>query len=151
MHDVDSLASLGLPPIDQVGYVVRDLDAALLRYGPIFGPFQVMEAPLNGALLRGQPRDCTLRLAFGRSGGLEVELIAVASGDSPHAEFLAAGREGLHHVRYRVADVDSVLRSLEPLGFSPLWYHDMGFAKFAYAEHAARDGIVLELLQMPPA
>lgn len=80
-----------------------------------------------------------------------MELIAVVAGDSPHAEFLAAGREGLHHVRYRVGDVDGVLRSLEPLGFAPLWYHDMGFAKFAYVEHASRDGILLELLQMQAA
>ena len=42
------------------------------------------------------------RLAFGRTGDIEMEFIQPVSGASPHTEFLAAGREGIHHVRYRV-------------------------------------------------
>ena len=37
------LASLGLPPIDQVGFVVKSVDDAEKRYGAMFGPFTRMD------------------------------------------------------------------------------------------------------------
>jgi catechol 2,3-dioxygenase-like lactoylglutathione lyase family enzyme len=139
---------LALPPIDQVGYVVRDLEATLARYEPLFGPFTRMDSALTGPLYRGVPTDVHLRLAFGSAGSVEIEFIEVVSGASPHSEFLATGREGIHHVRYRVPDCDASIAALRGEGFEPIWYHDMGFAKFAYLEHATRDGVLIELLQM---
>jgi hypothetical protein len=35
-------------------------------------------------------------MAFGHSGDLEIELIEVLSGTSPHTEFLDQGRSGMH-------------------------------------------------------
>ncbi|HEX5634408.1 MAG TPA: VOC family protein, partial [Gemmatimonadales bacterium] len=90
---------LELGRIDQVGFVVPDLDVACARYEALFGPWKRAESPLTGVLYRGTPSDVHLRLAFGRADDLEMEFIAVASGASPHSEFLAAGREGIHHVR----------------------------------------------------
>jgi catechol 2,3-dioxygenase-like lactoylglutathione lyase family enzyme len=139
---------LELPPIDQVGYVVRDLEATLARYEPLFGPFTRMDSALSGVLYRGVPSDVHLRMAFGSAGSVEIEFIEVVSGASPHSEFLAAGREGIHHVRYRVPDCDAAVAALRGEGFEPIWYHDMGFAKFAYCEHATRDGVLIEFLQM---
>jgi len=137
-----------LPPIDQVGYVVRSLDDTTRRYARLFGPFTFMDSPLTGVLYRGKPADVNLRIAYGSAGNLEIEFIEVLSGASPHAEFLAAGREGIHHIRYRVSDCDSTIAALRGEGFAPIWYHDMGFAKFAYLEHASRDGVLIELLEM---
>ena len=145
------IGSVELPPIDQVGYVVRNLDETVARYEPLFGPFTLMESPLTGVLYRGTPSDVTLRIAFGSAGNVEIEFIEVVSGRSPHQEFLDAGREGIHHIRYRVPDCDATIAALAGEGFAPIWYHDMGFAKFAYLEHASRDGVLLELLEMPGA
>jgi catechol 2,3-dioxygenase-like lactoylglutathione lyase family enzyme len=146
------IGSVELPPIDQVGYVVRDLPDTLARYEHLFGPFTRLDSALEGPLYRGKPCDVSLQLAFGSDGRIEMEFIAVVSGSSPHSEFLAAGREGIHHVRYRVPDCDATVSALRGEGFAPIWYHDMGFAKFAYLEHASRDGVLIELLQMegPP-
>jgi catechol 2,3-dioxygenase-like lactoylglutathione lyase family enzyme len=129
--------------------VVRDLDAACARYEPLFGPWQRAESPLRGVCHRGVPTDVHLRLAFGRAGGLEMEFIAVVSGASPHSEFLAAGREGIHHVRYPVRDLAATLAALEPEGFVPIWSHAIGPYKWAYCEHASRDGVLIELLEAP--
>ena len=111
-----------------------------------------MDSPLEGVLFRGVPRDVHLRLAFGHAGPIEIEFIEVVSGSSPHSEFLEAGREGIHHIRYRVPDLAAALAQLCQEGFAPIWQHDMGFAKWAYLEHAARDGVLIELLEMegPP-
>ena len=32
-------AALNLPPVDQVGFVVKDIKAAIALYEPAFGPF----------------------------------------------------------------------------------------------------------------
>jgi len=142
------IGNVSLPPIDQVGYVVRDLDATLARYEALFGPFTRMETPLTGVLYRGTPTDVHLALAFGSAGNVEIEFIAVLSGASPHSEFLAAGREGVHHIRYRVDDADATIAALGVEGFAPIWYHAIGQAKFAYLEHASRDGVIIELLEL---
>ena len=150
-HGPRRIGNVELPPIDQVGYVVRDLDETTQRYANLFGPFRFMDSPLTGVLYRGKPADVNLRLAFGSCGNLEMEFIAVLSGASPHAEFLAAGREAIHHIRYRVPDCDATIAALRDEGFAPIWYHDIGFAKFAYLEHASRDGVLIELLEMGAA
>jgi catechol 2,3-dioxygenase-like lactoylglutathione lyase family enzyme len=139
-----------LGEIDQVGFVVPDLDAACARYAPLFGPWQRAESPLIGVLYRGVPTDVHLRLAFGHAAGLEMEFISVVSGASPHSEFLAAGREGIHHVRYPVANLAATLAALEPAGFVPIWSHALGPYKWAYCEHVTRDGVLIELLESPP-
>jgi catechol 2,3-dioxygenase-like lactoylglutathione lyase family enzyme len=142
------IGNVELPPIDQVGYVVKSLDETVARYQHLFGPFTFMDSPLTGVLYRGKPTDVTLRMAFGSAGTVEIEFIEVVSGASPHKEFVDAGREGIHHIRYRVADCDATIAALAAEGFAPIWYHDMGFAKFAYLEHASRDGVLVELLEM---
>jgi catechol 2,3-dioxygenase-like lactoylglutathione lyase family enzyme len=145
------IGNVELPPIDQVGYVVKSLDETVARYRHLFGPFTLMDSPLTGVLYRGKPTDVKLRIAFGSTGNLEIEFIEVVSGASPHKEFVDAGREGIHHIRYRVSDCDAMIAALDGEGFAPIWYHDMGFAKFAYLEHASRDGVLLELLEMAGA
>ncbi len=145
------IGNVEMPPIDQVGYVVANLDETTRRYAQLFGPFTFMDSPLTGVLYRGVPTDVNLRIAYGSAGSLEMEFIEVLSGASPHSEFRNAGREGIHHVRYRVADCDATIAALGGEGFAPIWTHDMGFAKFAYLEHASRDGVLIELLEMSGA
>ena len=143
-----ALARLDLPRIDQVGDVVRDLAATLARDEPLFGPFTRLDTPLTGVWYRGVPTDVHLSLAFGHSGDIEMEFIQPLSGASPHTEFLAAGREGIHHVRYRVPDAYAAIATLGTIGFSPIWRHDVGHAVFAYLEHPGHDGVLVEVLQL---
>ncbi len=148
-------AELGLPPIDQVGYVVRDLDAALETFGPIFGPFVTLESPLEGTNYRGRPSDVTLKMAFGRSGPVEIELIQWVSGDSPHKEALDAGREGVHHIRFKLdRDIATYRERLEARGFTVIWSHGFPDAdiEWAYLEGPGdRGGAMIELYQNPHA
>jgi hypothetical protein len=140
------VGELGLPRIDQVSYVVADLDRALGRFEPLFGPFQVMQFTLEGTRYRGRPADVTLKLGFGRSGAIEIELIEVVSGESPHKEFLDRHGEGQHHVRCTVPDLDAVLARAAHHGFEVIWSHALPAAgiRWVYLE---RDGTVLELLE----
>ena len=43
----DALSTLGLPPIDQVGFVVKDLGETEKRYGALFGPWTRMDGSVS--------------------------------------------------------------------------------------------------------
>jgi catechol 2,3-dioxygenase-like lactoylglutathione lyase family enzyme len=147
----DLAARYGLGPIDQVSYVVDDLVRSLPTYEALFGAFQVGEVALEGCRVRGGLADCRLKLAVNGDGPLEIELIQVLEGDTPHGEHLRAHGEGLHHVRFRVPDVDAKLAELEGEGFTPVFYKRFGpGVAFAYLETPERVGAsVIELLEMP--
>jgi 4-hydroxyphenylpyruvate dioxygenase-like putative hemolysin len=142
---------LGLGPVDQVSYVVEDMERSLPRYEALYGPFEVGVAPLPDCTIRGQPAGCTLKVAANRSGPVEIELIQVLDGETSHSEHLREHGEGLHHVRFRVAALDPKLAELEREGFTTVFYKRFGpTVAFAYLE-APRElgGSVIELLEMP--
>ena len=140
---------LGLPAIDQIGFVVRDLEQSMEKYDPLFGPFKTMDGSVEGADLRGECKDVKLKLAFGSSGELEIELIQWIDGESPHSEFIQAGNEGMHHVRFRVDDCDACVGKAESIGFKRIWYKALGDdIRFAYMERD-NDPLIIEFLQMP--
>jgi catechol 2,3-dioxygenase-like lactoylglutathione lyase family enzyme len=144
------LGRLGLGPIDQVAYVVEDMERGLARYEAIFGPFELSEVSLTDCTIRGGVADCRLKLAVNRSGPVEIELIQVLQGETTHSEHLRAHGEGPHHVRFRVAGLDEKLAALREQGFETVFYKRFGPAlAFAYVETPAELGrSVIELLEM---
>lgn len=149
MTDTNFYKSLGLPPIDQIGFVVRDLDAWIARYDALFGPFSLMDGSVQGADYRGRSEDVKLALAFGRSGDLEIEFIEWREGRSPHREFIERGGEGMHHVRFRVDDCNAWIEKLKTVGFKPIWYKVWDAdTVFTYMERD-NDPVIVEFLQMP--
>lgn len=128
-------AGLALGPVDQVGYVVHDLDASLPAYTALFGPFEIMDAALEGCAFRGEEVACRLRIAINRSGPIEIELIQVLEGETPHTEHLRRAGEGPHHVRFIVADLDAKLAVLEAAGYETVFRKRFGPGlAFAYVE-----------------
>jgi hypothetical protein len=147
----DLSARFGLGPVDQVSYVVAALDDVLAHYEALFGSFKVGEVALSDCVIRGRKADCRLKLAINDGGPLEIELIQVLEGDTPHSEHLREHGEGLHHVRFRVSDVDAKLAELEKEAFVPVFYKRFGpDVAFAYLETPKALGAsVIELLEMP--
>ncbi len=145
----DLAKAITLPAADQVGFVVRDMDAALALYAPLFGEFTQMEAPVPDADFRGEKADCVLKIAFAKSGELEIELIQWVSGPCPHQEFLESGREGMHHLRFRVDNVDTKAAEAAALGYVPIWLKRMSpEIAWVYLERPG-DPLIIEFLQMP--
>ena len=98
-------AQFGLGPIDQLSFAVPSIDDALPRYQSMFGgEFTAMDVPGMEVVVRGRPETVSLRLGFGSTAGLEVELVEVVSGGWPTVPWIAEHGEGLHHVRYPVDD-----------------------------------------------
>ncbi|MDG2304131.1 MAG: VOC family protein [Candidatus Binatia bacterium] len=145
----DGVASLGLPPVDQVGFVVKSLAEARERYEALFGPFTEIDGSVQEAEYRGRIADVKLAILFGRSGDLEIEFIEWQDGESPHREFIDTGREGMHHLRYRVDDVESWIAKLGTVGYRAIWYKKLSpEIAFSYLEREG-DALLIELLQMP--
>jgi catechol 2,3-dioxygenase-like lactoylglutathione lyase family enzyme len=138
---------LDLPELDQVGFVVRNMEQALALYEPLFGPFSTMDPGPMTYNYRGAQEECSIRLAFGRSGAVEIELIEWVSGGCPHKEFLDAGREGMHHLRFIVADVDTQVEAAQAVGYAAIWSKRFGEGlAVAYLERPG-DPLLIEFFE----
>ena len=146
MND-DLKIALNLGPIDQVGFVVANLDEAIARYQPLFGEFTLMDALEMDWLYRGRQENSSLRLAFAKSGDIEIELIEWLDGGTPHKEFLDQGREGMHHLRFRVENLDEKVKAAEELGYEAIWIKR--FADNLAAAYLERKGdpLIIELFE----
>jgi catechol 2,3-dioxygenase-like lactoylglutathione lyase family enzyme len=135
-----------LGPIDQISFAVRDVDEAVPRYQAMFGgEFAVCDVPGNEVIVYGEPSSTDLRLAFGRSGDVEVELVEVLTGSWPTLRWLDEHGEGLHHIRFRVDDVAGTRAELEAAGFT-LTLTCVDTAAYAYLESPLLNGMTIELL-----
>jgi methylmalonyl-CoA/ethylmalonyl-CoA epimerase len=108
-----------------------------------------MDTVVEGAMYRGRPADVSMKLAFGKSGEVEIELIQILSGASPHQEFIDQGREGMHHLRFRADDCDRWVEKMKPLGYQSIWYKawpELGNCKCAYMERPG-DPLIIELFE----
>lgn len=149
--DAKRIAELGLGPIEQVAYVVRDMGRAVEHYGALFGPFEVSDAVMEACEYRGRRADISLRMAVNHSSPVEIELLQPLEGESPLTEHLEKHGEGLHHVRFRVRGIAAKLAELREHGFETLLFKRFGpDTAFAYLETPpALGGHVIELLEMP--
>ena len=140
-----------MPPIEQIGIVVKDVDQAAGFFASSFGwgPFKIGEGDVKGFDYGGRTGDCRLKMAFARSGDVEIELIQVLEGETPHSDFLRRHGEGLQHLRFRVDDCDATVAALAKEGVEPLWSQKFpGIAAFAYMKTDKTSGLMVELFEM---
>jgi methylmalonyl-CoA/ethylmalonyl-CoA epimerase len=152
MTDAQSYAEqFGLGPVCQLSYAVRSLDEAMPRFGALFGPFEIKTVDLPDITYRDRKTHAVLKVAFGRSGPLQIEVVEVASGDFPQTEFLARYGEGLHHIAYAIDDLASKVALMRANGFDVAVAGAAGPMRFAYVEAPAFLGAsMIELMQLPP-
>ena len=141
-----------LPPVAQIGIVVSDMDTAVDYYAATFGwgPFKITEFDMKGFTYKGHQGDCRMKLARTHQGQLEIELIQILEGETPHTEFLQEKGEGLHHLGILVDDLESVLSEMARANIQPIFhksYPEIGLA-FAYLDTDKVGGVMLELIQM---
>ena len=138
---------LNLPPVNQVGFVVKDLKKAIELYAPLFGEFIEMDTGEMEWEYRGKPENSHLKIAFANSDDVEIELIEWVSGGTPHKEFLDAGREGMHHLRFMVDNLEEKVAEVETTGYKQIWYKR--FAEGLAASYLEREGdpLILELYE----
>jgi len=93
--------------IHHTAVAVRDLDAALADLAAQYGV-----APLHREVIEEQG----VEEAMVAIGGSHLQLLMPLGDGTPVGRFLASRGEGLHHVAFQVADIESALAHLVESG-----------------------------------
>jgi methylmalonyl-CoA epimerase len=127
------------PRIAHVGIAVADLGAALAFYRDVLGLEPHPPEVVDGARI--------LSLPFGES---EIELLAPLEDESPIGRFLAKRGPGIHHVCFRVPDLDAALQACRAAGYRLIDETPRtgaGGRRIAFVHPKSTAGILLELTE----
>lgn len=151
------MLSQAIPKIHQLGYVVRDMDAALnhwikvMRVGPFF---MNSDAPLLDFTYRGKSSHGRLDIASSYLGDLQIELIAVKNNEpSAFRDFLDAGYEGLQHVGYMTDRYQEVYSACEAAGMQLVQSGQSvleASTRYCYMAPNAPTGAMVEIIGLGP-
>ena len=140
---------LGFNEVSQVGIVVRDMEKSMKNYSEIFGIvfYKVNIPEYFNTTYRGKPGFFRLKIAVGKVGDLDIELIQVLEGETVHGEFLEKRGEGLHHLGIRVKNMDEQIEALGKLGVGVIQSGQRVGSKWVYMDTEKIIGIILELIE----
>lgn len=130
-----------LSAIDHIGVAVEDLDEAIALHRDRLGMTLVHRETVSE-----QGAEAVL-LDVGDS---HVELLQPLGPDTAVGKFLARRGPGLHHVAYRVADIEDVLRRLAADGVRLIDEQPRSGirnSRVAFVHPAATGGVLTEIVQ----
>lgn len=127
--------------IDHIGVATDDLDAALALYEgtfamPLAHRETVEEQGVEAVLLDVGP--------------CHVELLRPLAPDTPVGKFLERKGPGLHHVAYRVEDIEATLASLAEAGVKLIDERPrtgIRQSRVAFLHPRATDGVLTEIVE----
>lgn len=125
--------------IAHIGVAVPRLDDALAFYRDVLGLEPRPVELADGARIASLP--------FGPS---DVELLEPADPDSPIARFLARRGPGIHHVCFRVPDLEAALARCQQLGYRLVDERPRQGAhgcRIAFLHPKATGGVLIELTE----
>jgi len=127
------------PLIAHIGVAVERIEDALAFYRDVLGLTPGHPETADGARI--------VSLPFGDS---QVELLEPAEPDSPIARFLSRRGPGIHHVCYRVADLDQALAACRAAGYrlvDEVPRTGAGGHRIAFVHPKSTAGILIELTE----
>ena len=131
--------------IDHTGIAVRDLDEAILFYTTVLQG-ELMDRYTNTAI------GVETEIAVIHVGEDVIELLLPTSPTSPIARFMKARGKGVHHIAYRVEDLDESIESLKRDGVTFLEDTLRTTAKgrrLIYMDPRHSGGVIVELCDYP--
>ncbi len=130
-----------LSAIDHVGIAVEDVDAALGVYRDVLG------MPL---VHRETVEDQGVEAALLDVGDGHIELVAPLGPETAVGRFLARQGSGLHHVAYRVDDIEATLTALAGAGARLIDERPrtgIRNSRVAFVHPASTGGVLTEIVQ----
>ena len=125
--------------VAHIGIAVTSITEALAFYRDVLGLSPGQPETADGATI--------VSLHF---GGVDVELLEPRDPHSPVAKFLAKRGPGIHHVCYRVPDLDATLQRCRTAGYQLIDEQPRrgaGGRRIAFLSPKATNGILLELTE----
>lgn len=127
------------PSVAHVGIAVTSITEALPFYRDVLG------------LAPGHPETADgARIVSLQFGPVDVELLEPSDPASPIAKFLAKRGPGIHHVCYRVPDLDAALERCKTAGYRLVDEkprRGAGGRRIAFLHPKSTNGILLELTE----
>ena len=123
--------------LDHIGIAVKSLDAAKIYKDLGLKVDHVEDVKTQG-----------VRTAFIAVGDANLELLEPLSADSPVAKFIEKRGEGIHHICFRVTDIESHLERLRQQGYRLINDSPVPGAhgcRVAFLHPAAGNGVLIEL------
>ncbi|MFY8114419.1 MAG: VOC family protein [Rhabdaerophilum sp.] len=139
--------------VRQAGYVVPDIEEAMLYWANVLGVgpwFYAERVPVVNFRSRGEPSFPETSVALANSGPLQIELIQPRNkAPSMYQDFLKAGHAGLQHLAYWTETYDADLARLLAQGFTVGMSGEVGEnGRFCYFETGTHPGAVIELSEV---
>lgn len=125
------------PVLDHIGIAVRSLDAAKIYEALGLTVDHVEIVPTQG-----------VKTAFLSAGDSNLELLEPTGPESPIARFIEKRGEGIHHLCFRVDDLEEQLARLKSQGFRLVNEAPVPGAhgcRVAFLHPAAGNGVLIEL------
>ena len=136
--------------IDQIGYLVDDLDQSIGRWVAHtgVGPWTVFRGVSLEGRYRGKPVTVTMDVALGYQGDTQIELIK-ATNDAPSPYRHADGRPvlGMHHIAWVVDDIDAAVARLTSNGLTVVFEAENPATRVAYLAHDHEPGVLYEVIE----
>ncbi|MCJ7806946.1 MAG: methylmalonyl-CoA epimerase [Clostridia bacterium] len=127
--------------IDHIGIAVGDLEKALSFYRNQIGlEFKGIE----------EIDEQKVRIAFLLVGESEIELLESIDPAGPVGKFIEKKGEGVHHLAFRVSDIEDKLEQLKELGVALIDEkprYGAGGAKIAFLHPKSTGGVLVELCE----
>jgi methylmalonyl-CoA/ethylmalonyl-CoA epimerase len=127
------------PSVAHVGIAVTSIPEALAFYRDVLGLTPGRPETADGATI--------VSLHF---GDVDIELLEPRDPTSPVAKFLAKRGPGIHHVCYRVSDLDAALARCRTAGYQLIDEEPRrgaGGRRIAFLHPKTTNGILLELTE----
>lgn len=127
--------------IDHVGIAVADLEKALAFYRDQLGlEFKGTE----------EVEEQKVRVAFFPVGESKIELLESTDPTGPVGKFIEKKGEGVHHLSFRVSDIEGKLKELKERGVALIDEqprYGAGGAKIAFLHPKSTGGVLIELCE----
>ena len=139
--------------IRQLGYVVRDIEAAMAFWSRTLGVgpwYYNPRVPIENYRYRGEAHEPHNSVALANSGFVQVELIQCRNDvPSMYRDFLQAGHTGLQHVAYWTQNYDEDLERARRSGMEVVMSGEVGRnGRFCYFDTEFHPGAVVELSEV---
>jgi methylmalonyl-CoA epimerase len=130
-------------PIDHIGIAVNSLNNSIKYYQDTFG-FKVED--------RETLDSSGVELAFLKTGNVDIELIAPLQGNTTLSNFLKSRGEGLHHICYKVDNLELELERFRKINAKLIDEKPRKGARgarIAFIHPESMNGILTELCDYP--
>ncbi|AZV59462.1 VOC family protein [Peribacillus frigoritolerans] len=154
LPESDPPSLLGTTKIEQLAFVVKDLDAAAESYCTLLGVdkpevIQSGSSEICQVEFEGKPTEADSKYMFINTPMLQIELIEPGNAPSTWKKHLEKLGEGIHHISFVVKNLEEKIHVLQEMGYPVIqrgnFYNGKG--RYAYMDTTSDYKVIIELLE----